>query len=89
VSSVRRKYKGENMQEFRTIADLSKESGLSQMKVRNILKDVTPEIKVGRSEGYHPDALRSALINKLGPELRYLNVQDYASNILAGFSPKD
>ena len=77
------------MAAFKTIADLSNESGISQMRVRNLLKDVTPEVKVGRSVGYHPDALRSALINHYGNELSYLGVQGYAANILEGYTSQD
>lgn len=74
---------------FKSIADFSNESGISQMRVRKLLEGVQPEVKVGRSVGYHPDALKSALINKLGDELRYLEVQDYASNILVGYGPQN
>lgn len=74
------------MATFKTVSELSEESGVSQMRVRKLLEDVTPEVKVGRSVGYHPDALRSALINKLGPELEYLGVRGYAANILEGYT---
>lgn len=75
-------------QQFKSIADLSNESGISQMRVRKLLEGVAPEVKVGRSVGYHPDALKAALINKLSNELDYLGVQGYAANILEGYGPQ-
>lgn len=77
------------MATFKTIADLSNESGVSQMRVRKLLEGVKPEVVVGRSAGYHPDALRAALINKLGDELAYLGVLDTAANVLAGYGSQD
>lgn len=77
------------MATFKSIAELSSESGVSQMRVRKLLEGVTPEVKVGRSVGYHPDALRAALINKLGDELEYLGVRGYAANILEGYTSQD
>ncbi|HEY6018327.1 MAG TPA: hypothetical protein VIY48_00045 [Candidatus Paceibacterota bacterium] len=73
------------MSDYKTIADLANESGISQMRVRGILKDVIPAVKVGRSVGYHPDALRAALINKMGPELQYLGVYFAAADNLEGY----
>lgn len=72
------------MSDYKTISDFVKESGISGPRVKNLLADVRPEVKVGRTAGYHPDALKAALINKFGEELNYLGVQGYAANILAG-----
>lgn len=71
---------------FKTIAQLAAESGLSAARVMKLLDGVTPEVTLGRTKGYHPDALRASLINKLGPELDYLNVRDRAADVLAGFT---
>lgn len=62
------------MSNFKTIADFANESGMTQAKIRALLKDVKPEITLGRSVGYHPDAVRAALINKYKDELSYLGV---------------
>lgn len=77
------------MPDFKTIADLATESGISQARVRGLLQGVAPAVKVGRSVGYHPDALRSALINHMASELKYLGVQDYAANIMAGYTGQE
>lgn len=88
--SSEQSHKGEIMSNtFKTIAQFATESGISQARVRKLLDDVRPEIKLGNSVGYHPDALKSALINRLSSELRYLEIQDYAANILAGYGPQD
>lgn len=76
-------------QNFKSISDFANESGISQMRVRKLLEGVTPEVKVGRSVGYHPDALRAALINSLSSELSYLNIQDHAADILEGYGSQD
>lgn len=74
---------------FKTVASFAEESGISQARVKKLLAGVTPEIKLGNSVGYHPDALKSAMINHFSAELKYLNVQDYASNILVGYGPEE
>ena len=73
------------MNDIKTAADFVKESGLSAPAVNALLKDVTPEIVLGRSKGYHPDALRAALINKHGSLLAYLGLTEIAANSLKGF----
>ena len=45
----------------KTIADLSKESGISQARIRGYLKDVEPSVKLGRNVGYTEESFKLAL----------------------------
>lgn len=73
----------------KTLKQLSDESGISLMRVTVLLKNVTPEVVLGRTKGYHPDALRAALVNKYEDELRYLNVLDSAAYSMPGYGSQD
>jgi len=73
------------MSDLKTIAELAKDSDLSAARVNALLKDVQPEAVLGRTKGFHPDSLKSALLNKLEEELKYLGVYNAAVDSLTGY----
>lgn len=73
------------MSDFRTLGDFAKESGITLARVAKLLEEVRPEVTIGRTKGFHPDALRAAMINKYNQELSYLGVLDAAADAFMGF----
>ena len=69
------------MSEFKTLGDFAKESGITLARVTKLLDGITPVVQVGRTKGFHPDALRAALMVKFEAEMNYLGVGGYAQNI--------
>ncbi len=73
-----------DVKDLRTVADFVKETGLSTPTVVKLLSEVSPEVTIGRTKGYHKDAVKAALINKNLKVLKYLGVVDAALDNLHG-----